>query len=181
MKDQTYYNLVAAGMAFGVMVLVVVWAAMSATANAGPSSISPSGPAHMYVTVQINPETGWPQYSPANFTVPTGEVVFTIIDYDSPMNWAGCSCNVTGTVGGTETVNGTAVSAVLSSNVAHTFSIPSLHLNVLTPGMSTVTFTIDLTQAGTLTWYCESPCGTNGYTGGAMSTPGYMTGTITVV
>ena len=180
MRDQTYYNLVAAGMAFGAVLLVVVWAAMSAAANGSPAPTPSTGPAHMYLTIQINPATGWPQYSPANFTVPTGVVVFTIIDYDSPMQWTGCRCNVTGTAGGTETVNGTAVSAVSNTNVAHTFAIPSLHLNVLSPGMSTVTFTVDLTQAGTFTWYCESPCGTNGYTGGAMSTPGYMTGTMTV-
>ena len=181
MKDQTWYNLVAAGLALGVMVMVVAWATISATANASPSSPPPTGAAHAYLTVQINPETGWPQYSPANFTVPAGAVVFTIIDYDSPTNWTGCSCNVTGTVGGTEIVNGTSHSVVPNTNVAHTFSIPSLHLNVLSPGMSTVTFTVDLTQAGTFTWYCVTPCGTNGYTGGPMSTPGYMTGTITAV
>lgn len=180
MKDQTFYNLVAAGLAFGVMVLLVVWAAASATADASPAPAPLAAPAHMYLTVQINPETGWPQYSPANFTVPAGAVIFTIVDYDSPMNWTGCACNVTGTVGGTETVNGTSLSVVPNANVAHTFSIPSLHLNVLSPGMSTVTFTADLTHAGTFTWYCETPCGTNGYTGGPMGTPGYMTGTITV-
>ena len=180
MRDQTFYNLVAAGLALGVVLLVVAWAAVSASANTSPPSTPPAGPAHMYLTVQINPLTGWPQFSPANFTVPVGEVVFTIVDYDSPMNWVGCTCNVSGTVGGTETVNGTSMPAVPSSNVAHTFAIPSLHVNVLSPGMSTVTFTIDLTHGGTFTWYCQTPCGTNGYTGGPMSTPGYMTGTMSV-
>jgi hypothetical protein len=180
-KYQEYNNLIAVGVALVAVVLVLVWATMAASSNGGPTSTQPTGPAHMYLTIQINPVTGWPQYSPANFTVPAGEVVFTIVDYDSPMNWTSCTCNVNGTVGGTETVNGTSYSVVSNANVAHTFDIPSLHLNVMSPGMSTVTFAVDLTQAGTYTWMCVTPCGINGYTGGAMSTPGYMSGTMTVV
>lgn len=181
MRDQAFFNLVAAGLAFGVVLLVVVWTAVSASANTSSPYTPSASKAHMYLTIQINPVTGWPQYSPANFTVPAGEVVFMIVDYDSPANWTSCTCNASGTVGGTETINGTTTSIVSSSNVAHTFTIPSLHVNVLSPGMATVTFTVDLTQPGTFSWYCETPCGTNGYTGGPMSTPGYMTGTMTVV
>jgi plastocyanin len=182
MKDHEYYNLVAGGLAFGVVMLMVVWTAVAA-ASSGSSSAPeapPAGAANMYLTIQINPENGMPQYSPANFTIPTGEVVFTIVDYDVAASWDGCTCNVTGTVGGTETVNGTSYAVVPSSDVSHSFDIPSLGLNVLSPGMSTVTFTLDVTQAGTYTWYCEMPCGADGYTGDPMGEPGFMTGTMTV-
>jgi plastocyanin len=180
-KDQEYYNLVAGGMAFGVVLLVVVWTAVAAAANTGGSTAAQSsGPTYMYLTIQLNPETGTPQYSPANFTVPAGNVIFTIADYDSAVNWSGCPCNVSGTVGNTETVNGTSYSEVPNSNVAHTFTIPSLHVNVLSPGSSVLTFELDLTQPGTYTWYCEMPCGADGFSGDPMGEPGFMTGTMTV-
>lgn len=168
-------------MALGVVVLVVAWTAMAAASNSNPASASQSSesPTNMYLTIQLNPLNGMPQYSPANFSVPTGDVVFTIVNYDMPANWSGCSCNVTGTVGGTETVNGTSYSVVSNTNVAHTFDIPALHLHVLVPGISTVTFEVDVTQSGTFTWFCEMPCGADGFTGAPMGEPGYMTGTMT--
>ena len=180
MKEQEYYNLVAAGLAFGVVLVFLLTAVIGAAANSNAPAAAPSGPAHMYLTVQINPDTGMPQYSPANFTVPTGEVVFTIVDYDSVVNWSACTCTVTGTVGGTELVNGTAVSAVSTTNVAHTFTIPALGVNALSPGGSVVSFTLDLSQAGTFVWICNAPCGSDGYQGTPMGTGGYMSGSMTV-
>ncbi len=181
MKDQTYYNLVAGGLALGVVVLLVVWTGLTVGAGTGTASgsSSPPAPAHMYLTVQINPVTGTPQYSPANFTVPAGEVIFTIIDYDSPMAWSACPCNVSGTVGGTETVNGTSLTAVPNTNAAHTFTITSLNVNVVSPGSSTTTFTLQLSP-GTYHWVCLAPCGANGYSGAPMGVPGWMAGTMTV-
>lgn len=146
-------------------------------ASSGGSS---SGPVDMYITIQINPVTQWPQYSPANFSVPLGVVDFTIVNYDIPANFTGCQCNVTGTIGGVEEVNGTTYSLVPSSNVAHTFTVPALGINILNPGLSTITFAVDFATAGTYTWLCMMPCGSNGYTGAPMGVPGYMTGTITV-
>ncbi len=182
MKDREYYNLVAAGLAFSVVVLLLVWTGVTASANANaPPSPASSGPAHMYLTVQVNPVNGQPQYSPANFTVPHGVVLFTILDFDAPVAWSGCPCNVTGTVGGTESVNGTPMSDVPSTNIAHTFTIPDLNLNVVSPGMSTVTFTVDLASPGVYTWVCVDPCGSDGYSGAPMGVPGYMSGTMTVV
>ncbi len=183
MKDQTYYNLTAGGLALGVVALLVVWTALSIGTGAGATnsgSSSGSSPAHMYLTIQINPNNGEPQYSPANFTVPLGVVEFTIVDYDMAATWGGCSCNVTGTVGGTETVNGTPMSEVPYINMGHTFTVPTLGLNVLSPGNTTVTFSVDFTQAGTYTWICLDPCGADGYTGEPMGVPGYMSGTMTV-
>ncbi len=145
------------------------------------SPAAAAAPAYLNLTIFINPENGMPQYSPANFTVPTGRVVVTITDTDSVMNWSGCLCHVRGTVNGVEYLNNTPYAILPSTNVAHTFSIPTLGLNVLSPGQSTVTFTLDLTNPGEFTWFCMAPCGSNGYTGAPMGTPGYMTGTMTVV
>ncbi|EQD42379.1 hypothetical protein B1B_14079, partial [mine drainage metagenome] len=109
-------------------------------------------------------------------------VVFTITDRDAPMNWSGCPCSVGGTLGGIEYINGTSVGRVPSSNVAHTFNIPDLGVQVLSPGQSVVQFTVDFTHAGTFAWMCMAPCGAGAdpYTSPPMGTPGYMTGTLTV-
>jgi hypothetical protein len=182
MKDQTYYNLVAGAVALGIVTLLVVWTGMVATTGAqgNAGTTSTGGPAQMYLTIQMNPNTGMPQYSPANFSVPLGPVVFTIYDFDSVVDWAGCQCNVTGTVGNVETVNGTAMSLVPSSNAAHTFTVGALGLNVVSPGNSTTVFEVDFTTAGVYTWICLDPCGSDGYSGAPMGEAGYMTGTMTV-
>lgn len=182
MKDQTYYNLIAGGVALGIVTMMVVWTGMiaGAGAHAASASSTDNGPAHMYLTVQINPVTGTPQYSPANFTVPVGKVVFTIADYDSVVAWGGCSCNVSGTVGNVEDLNGSAVSQIAPSNAAHTFTVPALGINAISPGNTTITFEVDFTHAGTYVWTCLAPCGAAGYTGEPMGEPGFMSGTITV-
>lgn len=104
----------------------------------------------------------------------------TITDHDAPASWPGRPCNVAGTVGNLEVVNGTPMTEASNTNVAHTFAIPSLGLNVESPGQSTVTFTVWFNETGSFQWFCETPCGTNGCTGGPMSTPGYMSGALTV-
>jgi heme/copper-type cytochrome/quinol oxidase subunit 2 len=76
---------------------------------------------------------------------------------------------------------GATVSSVPVSDIAHTFTIPSLGINIPIPVSSTVTAFIKITQAGTYTWFCETTCG-SGDTGleGAMATTGWMTGSIVV-
>ncbi len=182
MKDQSYYNLVAGGVALGIVTMLVVWAGLMAGAGAHASagSSDDGAPAHMYLTVQVNPDNGMPQYSPANFTVEQGLVVFTIADFDSVESWGACPCNVTGTVGNIEIINGSAVSEVPSTNAAHTFTIGALGVNVVSPGNSTISFEVDFTQPGTYVWTCLAPCGSAGYAGAPMGEPGYMSGTITV-
>jgi uncharacterized membrane protein YphA (DoxX/SURF4 family) len=178
--DQQFYNAAAV-----VAVLVVLgtfgaayFGAVSAPAAPAASTGTTS---YVYLSVGINPNNGMPQYTPSNFTVPKGEAVFTIIDSDAPVTWANCTCNVTGTVGGVEWLNGTPISHVNVSNAAHTFTIPALHLNVVTPGSTTITFTVYLNTTGTYTWNCLAPCGSQGYTGPPMGVAGYMTGTMSVV
>ncbi len=107
--------------------------------------------------------------------------------------------NVTGTVGNVEkvindtnvnsTTNGTinvsggeTVSNLADFSVSHTFTISQLGVNIPLPPSSTVVTNLYLTQQGTYQWQCEAPCG-SGPTGwgGAMSTAGWMMGTISVV
>jgi hypothetical protein len=140
---------------------------------------------------------GWPEFVgsktiqlPADATV-----VLTIYSYDtgpSPLAKGLPYDKVSGTVGGTETVNGSTVSSVANADLAHTFTVPGLGLNIaipaakavkkgepLTPTVVTATFTLH--KAGTYTWQCYAPCGSgaNGE-GGPMMTPGYMTGKVVV-
>lgn len=143
----------------------------------------PTGPTtYENLSVNIAPN-GWPQYAPANFTLHTGRVVFTIVDNDSAMNWSGCPCPVQGTEGGVELVNGTPVHVVPSDNVAHSFNVPNLGLAVYTPGQATTQFTVDIGRTGEFVWFCVVPCGQGAdpYNSPPMNVLGYMSGTITVV
>lgn len=73
------------------------------------------------------------------------------------------------------------VSSLPASEISHTFTIPSLGINIPVATLSTEVayFTIDST--GTFNWFCMTRCG-SGPTGlmGAMATPGWMTGSVTV-
>ena len=91
---------------------------------------------------------------------------------------------VSGTVTGSELVDGKAVTIVNAQDVAQTFTVPGINLNLPIPvaptgGAVTVTATFKLLKGGTFDWQCEAPCGT-GSTGwrGPMITPGYMQGSI---
>lgn len=68
---------------------------------------------------------------------------------------------------------GESVTSVVPAVLAHTFTVPSLNLNIPLPLSSTVVayFTVD--KAGTFLWYCETACGDP-----AMSTAGWMTGSL---
>jgi plastocyanin len=140
--------------------------------------------------------------SSANIALPAGRLIeLVIVNYDdgnatleSPQY-----ADVQGTVNGTMTyanndnVNssqdamgmmisgGQTVSAVPAAEIAHTFTIPALGINIPVPVSSTVTAYIKIDKAGTYTWFCETTCG-SGATGleGAMSTPGWMTGRVAV-
>jgi uncharacterized membrane protein YphA (DoxX/SURF4 family) len=171
------YFIAALVLSFGVGAGLIL--ALPPSASSGPGAQS-----YYYenLSINLNPSNGWPQYSPANFTVPTGTVVFTITDNDSPTNWSQCPCVVSGTVGDNELINGTPAHIVSQSNVAHTFNIPSLGLSTYSPGLSVVRFTVYLTNPGTFQWFCMAPCGagSNPYQTPPMGTPGYMTGTMTI-
>ena len=140
------------------------------------------------------------------FKVPAGSRIdMTVLGYD------GCTPlrnqyfgQVTGTIGGVEYVNGKPVKQLNSwsgCNVAHTFSIPGINLNVpmASPSLTAnlcgtspctsgpkevMTFSFNTPRTtGTYFWQCRIPCGggfIDGF-GGPMQTIGFMTGNMEVV
>ncbi len=181
MKDSDWFGAVAL-IAAVLVVLVGGWALSAQGSGSAPAtSATTTSVSYLNLTIAINATTGMPQYLPANFSVPRGEVKVTLTDEDLVANWSTCPCQVTGTVGNTESINGSApVSAVNPMDVAHTFSVPQLGINVYSPGQSTITFTLSLDRTGQFSWFCEDPCGADGLTGAPMGLPGYMSGTMTV-
>ena len=91
--------------------------------------------------------------------------------------------NVNSTNGGSGIVlnGGQTVSSVPPDLIAHTFTIPSLNINIPVPVNSTVTAYLKITTAGTFQWMCETACGAGpSGTLAAMDTPGWMTGDVEV-
>ena len=139
--------------------------------------------------------------SSANIVLPANTLIeVTIICYDDGAAYTAPQyANVTGTVNSQETIinntmvnatqgnNGIGVvgawttSSVDASNIAHTFTVTGIGLNVPVLPSSVEQFSFITTGAGTYVWQCEAACGTgpSGW-GGAMSTPGWMTGTVTI-
>lgn len=157
---------------------------------ATPPVVTTTGTDHLYLTVAFDPYTGLDQYFPANFTVPANvPVLITITNYDNGSNTIPSGFNqVRGTVGGTETltnatVSGQAVSSVPADQVAHTFTLDAspYGVNVPIPAAdrqtpTVVTFTVVFTTTGQFVWHCEAMCDD-----AAMTTPGFMMGTVSVV
>ncbi|HKJ96813.1 MAG TPA: hypothetical protein VJ944_03635, partial [Thermoplasmataceae archaeon] len=93
----------------------------------------------------------------------------TNVNSSSP---SGASINVSG---------GQAVRGIQLDNVAHTFTVSGLNLNIPIPPSSVVHANLYINGAGTYHWQCQAPCGSgsNGWSG-AMATAGWMTGTVVV-
>ena len=153
------------------------------------------------------PHPDWVTYSNDNIEVPAHTTVDVTIDqYDSGGSLNNSFFDrVRGTVGGTATIDGKTVSQVDPNNVGHTFTlrgIPGngslLFVNVPLPADSNtapvtigegsytkpvvVQFAFKTGSKGVYEWNCEFPCGGSreGQFGFAMSTFGYMSGTLTV-
>jgi hypothetical protein len=135
--------------------------------------------------------------SSANISLPAHRLIeLVIISYDTPTPPPPQYSSVTGTVGDKMyLINGTSaslstpqswgagVSSVPTSQIAHTFTIVSLGINMPVVGGDTEIAFLYLNQTGTFTWQCYTPCGfpnVNGGWSGAMVTPGWMTGEVTV-
>ncbi len=132
---------------------------------------------------------GWPRYVPAFWSAPAhSTVILTIICHDhgtAPLMMTQDD-KVSGTLGNVETIDGTVEQHVPNNQIAHTFTVPALGLNLPIPAAPagktiTVRAEIPLHNAGSYAWQCMAPCGT-GTMGmqGPMVTPGYMQGTLTV-
>ncbi len=137
----------------------------------------------------------WPAMAPADIHVKAGAlVVLTISEYDDMVTPVARLSPFLTVVGGTETVNGKRVTSVGNNEIAHTFTIPSLGINVPLPvaGMdgsmgsmgdpTIVRFTFRApSAAGTYQWLCVTPCGGDpDGVGGAMHTDGWMRGHLIV-
>lgn len=147
-----------------------------------------SAPRHMSYSVTIvnggqKSHPDWPYFSPGNMTLPANTTVtVTIKNEDNGADSVPASlAKVTGTVGGTETVNGKTVTAIAVKDVSHTLTVPGLGINIPIPPLSTVTFTIQTKGPGTYVWQCMVPCGTgsSGW-GGPMATMQWMKGSFTI-
>lgn len=151
-------------------------------------------------TGKMDGKPGWPKFVPANLSIPAGKTIdLQIVNYDdgtaplapdSPYGHVWGSDPTFGVVsGGTETVDGKAVTSIANDKISHTLTIPGLLINIPIPavpsGQKTVTvdYTFEVSKAGIgkYFWQCEAPCGSGATgNGGAMSMPGYMEGYITV-
>ena len=156
-------------------------------------------------TVGDHPD--WVSYANDNLVVPANTTVDVTIDqYDSGGSLNNAFFDqVMGTIGGTATIAGKTVSSVDPNNVGHTFTlrgIPGsdkmLFVSVPLPADSNtqavtigdgsytkpvvVQFSFKTGSKGVYEWNCEFPCGggREGEFGQAMSTYGYMSGTLTV-
>ncbi len=164
----------------------------AASTTTQAATATTAAPAPQNVAMQLNTSgTGhsdWPQFVPGDFTVNKGaQVTLTITNHDdgtAPLTSA--LSQYDNVQGGTETVDGTAVTSEPNANVAHTFTVPELGVNVVIPaaptgGTNTIVFTFTPSKAGTFTWNCYAPCGSGSDgMGGAMVTDGWMTGKVTV-
>jgi len=73
------------------------------------------------------------------------------------------------------------ISSLSPSVISHTFTIPSLGINIPVATLSTEVAYFTLTTAGTFSWFCMTECGSGAKgLGGAMSTPGWMSGSVVV-
>jgi hypothetical protein len=129
----------------------------------------------------------WPAMAPSDITFAKGDtVVLTIKEYDDAPTALPAGSPYGTVAGGTMTVNGVAGTTVSNANIAHTFTIAALGINVPltkapTDGVSTTVFTFTVNKAGSYTWSCMTPCGggANGMTG-SMATKGWMKGNVIV-
>jgi hypothetical protein len=138
------------------------------------------------------------------FVVPAHSLVHvTIFQFDGDSGLRnGFLSQVQGTVGGTMTLNGKAVTTIDPDDAAHIFAIPQLDVSIPLEGVdsnaknqcanapctlsmahNTVTFTFKTGAKGLFRWQCFVPCGAGTVFdfGGPMQTVGYMDGFIKVV
>ena len=133
-----------------------------------------------------------PMYTHPFWSVHVGDtVVVRITSYDTgPAPLTGSQVmydRVEGTIGGVETVDGAPVRNVPNDEVAHTFTVPGIGLNLPIPAAAsgrtvTVVARFVARRAGNFVWQCYAPCG-SGPTmmGGPMATMGWMEGKVQVL
>lgn len=171
--------------------------AVLAASNAGTEHIQLIGKidADMGAPGTFTGRDSWPAVAPADIHVRAGAlVVVTITEYDDMVTPLARLSPFLKVMGGTETVNGKRVTSIGNGQIAHTFTIPSLGINVPLPiaamdgsmgsmsGPTIVRFTFRApSAAGSYRWLCVTPCGGDpDGIGGAMHTDGWMRGHLIV-
>ena len=191
------------GLVFGILVCVAVssgvYFVLEAAFGNQRTPIAHAAQLERHVQAKLNivinqpgMQKDWPGYAPNTLVVPANSLVtVTLRDSDmgdTPLPKGSPFNTVQGIVGGVAYGDGHAYTALAPEKVAHTFTIPQLHINVPLPGDTTtgkpygvVTFTFRTGAAGSYYFQCFDPCGTgtNGWEG-PMMTRGYMRGTLTV-
>jgi hypothetical protein len=145
-------------------------------------SVKPGGPATNFAAYLPTTTLSAPAQSVVSFTIRNFDLDAALLPDGSQVY------QVQGTVGGVAYADGKAYTSLDRTRIAHTFSVPALHLNVPIPGASasgkryvTVTFRVRTGSAGVYAWRCMAPCG-EGQDGqsGPMADENYMRGTLFV-
>jgi uncharacterized cupredoxin-like copper-binding protein len=164
--------------------------ASSSTSNAAPATNQSAAATNVSLQVLTSGpgHSDWPRFAPASFTVSkSGPITITITNHDdgtSPMSTSLESYDAV--QGGTETVDGAAVTSVPNSQLSHTFTVPGLGVYIVIPaaptgGTNTIVFTFTPKKSGSFSWQCYAPCGSGSDgMGGAMAADKWMKGTMTV-
>jgi len=176
--------------------------------NAQSAAPSAAAPVEIPLTLQIDADDGapgtftgkehWPRLALGDGTTVAAdyqaaiplpantEVTLVISNYDDAVTELPDSSPYFAVAGGTETVNGEAVTALTNDNIAHTITLADLGINIPIPiadesGPAVVRFTFTTGAAGTYEWRCMTPCG-GGDKGmdGSMATDGWMRGSFVV-
>lgn len=174
-------------------------APMAQTAAYAPAAATTTHLDLAIVTGDMIGKTEFPAYVPSNFSLPANAtVVVTVTNFDDATPLTGGAtvyAKAKGIVGGTFTVtpidakdpNGSAgatrtLSALDPAQVSHTFTIPTLGINVPIAPHARVTFIIHTGAPGTYAWRCFDPCGADpaGWGTAMAARQGYMQGTLTV-
>ena len=146
----------------------------------GPNGLQSSAnivlPAHRLIKlIIVNYDDGTANLSSSEYDSVTGTAnnQMTVVNntlVNSTMSSAGIQ------IQGAQTV-----SSLTAGEIAHTFTVPSLGINVPIATSSTIVTYFMLNAPGTYTWLCMTACGA-GPAGleGAMATPGWMTGSLVV-
>jgi hypothetical protein len=187
------------GLTAGSLAGAALLSACNLSPTAAGAARSPSVDLYLtLVTGGMIHKKDWPAYLPTDLTVPAHSTVnVRIVNFDDgpaalPANSP--YAKVAGVVGGSATAQALTVSSpntpgqtttyqeLNPKDIAHTFTIGALKLNVPLPVSSIVSFSFETGAPGTYTWQCMAPCGDEpgGY-GGAMARPGYMMGSLHVV
>lgn len=128
-----------------------------------------------------------PEFLPGSFHFPAHATVhMTVISFDDGPAPAPGYTSIKGVVGNAVTLNGKMVKSIEVDDIAHTFTVPGLGLNVPIPAAPagkyvTVSFTFHTGGKGSYTWQCYAQCGAgkSGW-GYPMTTNGMMRGSVTI-